>query len=210
MAFNKSLNATCNLNGYLFCKMPEGALEVEVKVKTTRGKFTMIQDTHTRMEKYRTWEKAQMCHIKARKGRTPCKPASVYTEDNTSETDIPTGQGFGYPPQIFTNPAYTAAMTHTDLEGEVKQETNFLGRYCEYCKRCAETCCWCFSSNWEEGLNVDNPNSNPSIEMIPSPTVRRPSVGWSKIKCTMIKGTDQTRPPSLTEEVSTDSGTSMQ
>ena len=51
MAFLKSLNATCNLNEYLLCKMPEGALEVEVKVKTTWGKFTMVQTTHTRMEK---------------------------------------------------------------------------------------------------------------------------------------------------------------
>ena len=48
MAFLKSLNATCNLNEYLFCKMPEGTLEVEVKVKTTWGKFTMVQNTHTR------------------------------------------------------------------------------------------------------------------------------------------------------------------
>ena len=104
MAFHRSLNAACNLNKYLFCKMPKGALEVEVKVKTTWGKFTMVQNTHTRMEKYHTWEKAQRCHIKSRKGRTPHKAASVHTEDNTSETDIPTGQGFGYPLQIFTNP----------------------------------------------------------------------------------------------------------
>ena len=140
MAFNKSLNATCDLNEYLFCKMPEGALEVEVKVKTTWGKFTMVQNTHTRTEKHCTWEKAQRCHIKSRKGRTHHKAASVHTEDNTSETDILTGQGFEYPPQIFTNPTYTAAMTHRDLEGEVKQGINFLGRYCEYCNRHGETC----------------------------------------------------------------------
>ena len=157
MAFNKSLNATCNLNGYLFCKVSKGALEVEVKVKTTRGKFIMIQDTHTRTEKYHTWEKAQRCHIKSRKERTPHKAASVHTEDNTSETDIPTGQVSRYSPQIFTNPIYTVAMTCTDLEVVVKQETNFLGRYCEYCNRCGETHCWCFSFNWEEGLNVDDP-----------------------------------------------------
>ena len=155
------------------------------------------------MEKYHPWEKAQMCHIKTRKGRTPCKAASVHTENNTSETDIPTGQGFGYPPQIFTDPTYTAAMTCTDSEGEVKHKTNFLGSYCEYCNRCGETHCWCFSSNWEEGLNVDNPSSNPSVEMIPSPTVNRPPVGWSEIRHTIIKGTDQTKPPSLTGEVST-------
>ena len=33
MASNKSLNTTCDLDGYLFCKMPEGVLEVEVKLK---------------------------------------------------------------------------------------------------------------------------------------------------------------------------------
>ena len=125
MAFLKSLNATCNLNEYLFCKMPEGTLEVEVKVKTTWGKITMVQNTHTRMEKYHTWEKAQRRHIKSKKGRTPHKAASVHTEDNTSETDMLTGQGFGYPPQIFMDPTHTAVMTHTDLEGEVKHGTNF-------------------------------------------------------------------------------------
>ena len=55
MAFLKSLNATCNLNKYLFYKMPKGILEVEIKVKTTWGKFTMILNTHTRMEKFLTW-----------------------------------------------------------------------------------------------------------------------------------------------------------
>ena len=99
----------------------------------------MVQNTHTKMEKYHTWEKAQQCLIKYRKERTPHKAASAHTEDNTSETDIPTGQGFGYPPQIFTDPTYTVAMTHTDTEGGVKHGTNCLGRYCEYCDRCRET-----------------------------------------------------------------------
>ena len=51
MASNKSLNATCNLDGYLFCKMPAGFLEVEVKDKTTWGKFSMVQDINTRTGK---------------------------------------------------------------------------------------------------------------------------------------------------------------
>ena len=63
-----------------------------------------------------------------------------------------------------------------------------------------------FSSDWKEGLDVNN----PSVEMIPSPTVRKPPVGWSKSRCTTIKAKDKTRVPALTEEVSTDSGTSMQ
>ena len=114
MAFNKSLKAACDLNGFLFCKMPVGALEVQVKVKTSWGKFTMIQDTHTRMEKYCMWEKAQRCLIRSRKRKAPCKTTNMRTEDDTSETDIPTGQGFRYPPQIFTDPTYMAAMTHTE------------------------------------------------------------------------------------------------
>ena len=154
MAFLKSLNAACDLNEYQFCKMPKGTLEVEVKVKTTWGKFTMIQNSHTRMEKYCTWEKAQRCHVKSKKGRTPHKAASVHTDDNTSETDMPTGQVFGHPPLIFTDPTHTAVMTHTHSEGEVKHGTNFLGSYCEYCNRSRETHCWCFSSDWEEGLDA--------------------------------------------------------
>ena len=40
IASNKLLNAACDLDGFLFCKMPVGALDVEVKVKTIWEKFT--------------------------------------------------------------------------------------------------------------------------------------------------------------------------
>ena len=125
MALENSLNAACDLNEYLICKMPVGALEVQLKVKTTWGKFTMVQDTHTKIKKYCMWEKAQRSHIRSRKRRAPCK----MTEDNASETDIPTGQGFRYPPQIFTNPTYAATTAHTESEGEVKQNRQFLEKY---------------------------------------------------------------------------------
>ena len=92
------------------------------------------------------------------------KTPNMQTEDDASETDIPTGQGFEYPPQIFTDPTYAATTTtHTESKGEVTQVRKFLGRYCAFCDRCNETHCWCNSSNWEEELiNVDDPNSNPS------------------------------------------------
>ena len=121
MTLNQSLNVDCDLNKYLFCKMPAGALEVQIKVKTTWGKFTMVQDIHTRMEKYCTWQKAQRSTIKSRKRRTPCKMTSMQTEDDAFETDIPTGQGFGYPPQIFINQTHS-----TTSEGEMTEERNFL------------------------------------------------------------------------------------
>ena len=142
MAFNKSLNATYNLNGFLFCKMPAGTLEVQIKVKTTWGKFTMIQDTNTKMEKYCIWEKAKQCHIRSRKRKATHKKTNMQTEDNASETDVPTGQGFRYPPQIFTDPTCTATMTHTESEGEVEQERKLLGKYCKFCDRYGKTHCW--------------------------------------------------------------------
>ena len=113
---------------------------------------------------------------------------NMQTEDNASETDVPIGQGFRYPPQIFTDPTYTATVTHTESEGKVKQERIFLGKYCTFCDRCGKTHCWCNSSNWEEELiNLDDPNSNPSVEKIPSPTVRRPPVGWSTFRHRIIR-----------------------
>ena len=132
--------------------MPKGTLEIEVKVKTTWGKFTLAQNTHTRTERYHTWEKPWQCHIKSRKGRIPCKAASVHTGENSSEIDIPTDLVFGNTPQNFTEPTYIAAVTHTDSDGEVKHKTNFLGKYCEYCDRCRETCCWCFTSDGKRDL----------------------------------------------------------
>ena len=150
--------------------MPAGALEVQIKVKTTWGTFTMVQDTHTRMEKYCTWEKVQRHPIKSRKRRTPHKMTSLQTEDDASETDIPTGQGFGYLPQIFIDHTHS-----TTSEGEMTEERKFLGRHCEFCNKCNETHCWCNSFNWKEGLtDVNGTSSNPSIEKNPSAMVRNP------------------------------------
>ena len=125
---------------------------------------------------------------------------SKQTEDSASETDIPTGQGFGYPPPIFTDPTHITTTTHTESDGEVKQVRKFLGKYCNFCAKCNETHCWCNSSDWEEELiNVDNSNSNPSIERIPSPTVRKPPVGWSTFRHRVIREAELARPPSPTD-----------
>ena len=93
----------------------------------------------------------------------------MHTEENSSEIDIPTDLAFGNTPQNFTDPTYTAAVTHTDSEGEVTHKTNFLGKYCEYCDRCGETHCWCFTSDWEDGLDANNPNSSMEILHLQQP-----------------------------------------
>ena len=85
MASNKSLNAACDLDGYLFCKMHVGTLKVEVKVKTTWGKF-MLQDIHTRTEKYCMWEKADgRSTIKTRKRKASHKMTTMQTKDNLKQ-----------------------------------------------------------------------------------------------------------------------------
>ena len=152
------------------------------------------------------WEKAQRHPIKSRKGRTPHKMTNIQTEDDASETDILTGQGFSYPLQIFID-----HMQSTTSEGEMTEERKFLSRYCEFCYKCNETHCWCSSSDWEEGItDVNSTSSNPSIEKNSSPTVGKHPVGWSIFRCRVIREAELARPPLLAEEANTDSGINMQ
>ena len=109
------------------------------------------------------------------------------SNNNTnSETNVPVGQGLGYPPQVFTDPEFVANVSHTEEEVNNDVEGNrhqFIGNYCEICDKCGETRCWCNSSNWgEELLDVENPNANPTLEnKTPSPnSVRKPPGGWGE------------------------------
>ena len=105
--------------------MPVGTLEVEVKVKTTWGMFSMVQDICTRMETYHTWEKPDgRSTIKIRKRKAPCKMTTMQTKDNTSETDVPTGQGFRYPPHVFTDPTYTTIAPKQKRKEEQHKKVN--------------------------------------------------------------------------------------
>ena len=97
MALNKTLSATCDLDGYLFCRMPEDTLEVEVKIKTKWEKYTMFQDTYTWTEKHSSWDRAdRRSGLCTRRRRTPRKEVSSH-DNTTSETNVPVGQGLGYP-----------------------------------------------------------------------------------------------------------------
>ena len=159
---------------------------------------------------YLAWEKPDgRSTIKTRKRKTPCKMTKMQTEDHTSETDVPIGQGFRYPPQVFTDPIYAAIMPQTEEEGEAAQESKFFGRYSEFCDRCGKSYCWCNSSNWEEGLlNTERSKFNPSIEKTPSPIIRKPPTGWAAYRCKIVKEAEQARPPSPAEESSTNSSIS--
>ena len=139
MVLNKTLNTTCDLNGYLFCRMPDNALEVEVKIKTRWGKYTLFQEyLHMHMEKYLFWDRAdRRSSVHTRRRRTPQREV-VSSNNNTntnSETDVPVGEGLAYPPQVFTDPEFAANVSHTEDElGNVEENRlNFIGEYCEKC-----------------------------------------------------------------------------
>ena len=57
-------------------------------------------------------------------------------------------------------------------------------------------------------LNVKKSGSNPSIEKTPSPTLRKPPVGWAAYSHRIVRAAEQARPPSLAEEHSTGSNVS--
>ena len=152
MALNKTLNATCDLKGYLFCKMPDNALEVEVKIKTRWAKYTLFQDTYTCTEKYCSWDTAdRRSSVHTRRRRTPWrKVVSSNNNNNTnSETDVPVGEGFGYPTQVFTDPEFAANISHTEdkLSNVEENRLNFIGECCEKCVG-NHNKCWWNSSNW--------------------------------------------------------------
>ena len=132
MNMNQQLNASCDFLGYLVCQMPKDVVEVELKVKTKWGRYTLIKDFHTRTEKYCSWDSADCwARIHVRRRRMPChvnsndeckNPISNSTSTD-SGTYIPTGKGVGYPPKIFTNPKVAENVTHSDTEngGEVEK-----------------------------------------------------------------------------------------
>ena len=190
MALNKTLNATCDLDGYLFCRMPADTLEVEIKVKTKWGKYSMFQDTYTRTEKYHAWDRAdRRSSVRTRRRRTPCREVRSSHEETV-------GQGLRYPPQVFMNPEYAATVPQMEGEEEEVSNDKFIGNYFDTCAKCGETYCWCNSLDWEEGLlNVEKPNAdtNPSLEKTPSPTIRKPKAGWVEHRCRTVQAAKENR-----------------
>ena len=97
---NTALNVACDFNGYLVCHMPADMVGMELKIKTTRGKYTLHKDTCTRTERYCLWERADK-RSKIHTRRTTRREVESEITSN-SETDIQTGKGFAYPLKIFT------------------------------------------------------------------------------------------------------------
>ena len=122
----QQLNISCNFNGFLVCTIPKDVVEVELKIKTKWGKYTLLKDFYTRTEKYRPWERAD-CQVRIHTiRRAPhqekidgkCHNSAGNTMSTDSGTYIPTGKGVGYPPKIFTNPRYLQNGIESDTDND--------------------------------------------------------------------------------------------
>ena len=88
-----------DFQGYLVCQIPADALEVELKIKTKWGKFTLNMDQFTRTEKYRARRKANRCKIHSRRRKHLSNSHLNIPSD--SSMFINHGQRFRYPPKPF-------------------------------------------------------------------------------------------------------------
>ena len=185
MECNTALNVSCDFDGYLVCQTPADTIEVELKIKMTRGKYTLNKDTCMRTERYCPWDRADKRSKIHTKRRTTRREVDSEVVRSNSETDIQNGNGFSYPPEIFTNPDFANTIPLTDTDNDVDvTNPNFIG---EFCKECVKNYnrCWCYKSDWDEDLiDVETPKAptkrsnnlqNLSIAMVP---IRQPHPGW--------------------------------
>ena len=115
------LNVSCDFQGYLVCQMHKDVVEVELKVKTKWGKFTLAKDFHSRTEKYHPWDTAaHRARIHTYRHRTPCqtkaKTCQLNSTDSDSGTHIMTSEGIGYPSKIYIDPKANQPPTDSGTE----------------------------------------------------------------------------------------------
>ena len=57
MECNGTLNLSYDFKGYLVCQIPTNKVEVELKIKTTWGKYTFTKDTCMRTKRNHPWDR---------------------------------------------------------------------------------------------------------------------------------------------------------
>ena len=161
MDCNTALNVACDFDGYLVCQMPADTVEVELKIKMTRGKYTLHKDTCKRTERYRPWDRVDKRSKIYTRRRTTRREVDSEIITSNSETDVQTGKGFAYPPQIYTNPDFAKTITRTDTDNDDVEITipNFIGEFCKECTKKYNRC-WYYKSDWKEDLiDVEAPKA---------------------------------------------------
>ena len=202
MNSNTILNVSCDFNGYLVCQMPADTVEIELKIKTKRGKYTLHKDISTRTERYHPWKRED----KRSEIHTKRRAREVKSEvTRNSETDIQMGKGFAYPLEIFTNPEFAKTVPFTDMDcKEIEVEVtnpNFMGEFCSECIKKYNRC-WCFKSDWEDDL-IDiethrvstktkaNISQQLTVTVMPK---RQPTPGWAEFRRHVTKKNKDNEP----------------
>ena len=104
---NKQLNASCDFLGYLVCQMHKDVVEVELKVKTKWGKYTLIKISILGQKSIiqGTGQTAGQEFMLEEVEEHPimiipmmkCKNPISMSTSTDSGTYIPTGKGWGIP-----------------------------------------------------------------------------------------------------------------
>ena len=141
MSQPQPLCISLDFQGYLVCQIPKDTLEVELKIKTKWGKFTLHMDQFIRTEKYRAWRKANRCKIHSR--RRQHLSDSHLNASLDSGTFINHGQGLGYPPKIFID---------SNMDQEFPPHIPILEDYCRTCLTEKVRCSHQPTSNWSGKL----------------------------------------------------------
>ena len=148
MNTNTALNATCEFDGYLVCKMPADMVDMELKIKTRRGNYTLHKDTNTRTERYCLGERVYK-RLDVHTRRSKRELDSEVT--SSSETEIQPGKGFAYSPELFTNPECAKTVPLSDTDGDIAEaevaNPNIIGEFCSECSPKYNRC-WCFKLDW--------------------------------------------------------------
>ena len=139
----QQLSVACNFQGFLVCQMSKDVVEVELKIKTKWGKFTLHTDQNTRTEKYRLWKMASHHRIHCRR-RLPChKRPNEHQCSTDSGTFINSGQRMGYPHKTFIV---------SDTDDDIPPHIPDLKDFCRTCLTRKVRCTCKPMSNWSADL----------------------------------------------------------
>ena len=147
------LSVSLHFQGYLVCQIPADALEVELKIKTKWGKFTLHIDQFTRTEKYRAWRKANRCKIHSRRRKHLSDSHLNISSD--SSTSINHGQGLGYPPKVFID---------SNSDQEFPTHVPVLGDYYRTCLTEKVSCSCQPTSDWSGELRDTTQLAPPNTD----------------------------------------------
>ena len=117
------LCVSLDFQGYLLCQIPKDALEVELKIKTKWGNFTLHTDQFTRTEKYRAWRKANHHRIHSKRRQHHIGDSHLNVSSD-SGTFINSDQGMGFLPKVFID---------SDSDQDIPPHIPILEDHCRTC-----------------------------------------------------------------------------